>query len=42
MPEPEYQRELGCRELSTRTAITFRARLKRRCGVSSYRNELYP
>src|SRR5215510_15423361 len=42
MPEPEYQRELGCRELSTRTAITFVAGPYRRWGVRSYWNELYP
>ncbi|WP_255551500.1 hypothetical protein [Granulicella sp. dw_53] len=23
MPDPEYQRQFGCRELSTRTAIWF-------------------
>src|SRR5262249_24459431 len=42
MPEPEYQRELGCRELSTRTAITFGAGPYGRWGVRSYWNELYP
>src|SRR5947208_8522303 len=42
MPEPEYQRELGCCELSTRTAITFDAPSWCRYGVSSYWKELYP
>src|SRR5437764_13267776 len=33
IPAPEYQREAGCSELSTRTAMTFVP--GRRCGVSS-------
>src|SRR5665213_4299860 len=35
IPEPEYQRELGCRELSTRTASTLDWPAVRRYGVRS-------
>src|ERR1017187_3045943 len=38
IPEPGYQRELGCLELSTFTAIALSREPKTRCGVMSCQN----
>src|SRR6185503_2011933 len=42
MPEPLYQRELGCAALSTFTASIFFSLPYFRYGVSSYRKLMYP
>src|SRR5450759_6005237 len=42
MPEPGYQRESATTLWSTRTARTFEAPSRRRCGVRSYSKVEYP